>query len=259
MVRAVFRKEGEGSRGVHQGVRQVEDAEPAQHVGAGPGAAPVVLLRDGALQGRHRPAVRRRRHHLERGGTLQHLAGPAGAGGEAGRGARRGDAQGVHDDHRDRRDRHGPPGDEGVARQPRGDRGFDRAYRAGARLRRARGLGRVRQVPARPHDGDGAAQRAGRLHVRRLDPAGALQGPGRDRAGRVRGRGPARRRQDVRRGPGRIGAGRLPLGRVVRRAVHRQHDGLRLGGDRARSPRARPGRPPPWRRATAGPRSPARR
>ena len=52
---------------------------------------------------------------------------------------------------------------------------------------------------------------------------------------------------------------RLPVGRLLRRPVHRQHHGLRLRGDRAWRCRARPARRHPTRRATSGPRSPARR
>ena len=40
---------------------------------------------------------------------------------------------------------------------------------------------------------------------------------------------------DVGRGPRRAGAGRVPLGGRLRRAVHRQHDGDRLRGDRPRA------------------------
>ena len=82
-------------------------------------------------------------------------------------------------------------------------------------------------------DGDGAAQRALGLHVRRLDPARPVQGQGRDDRRRVRGGRLAQCRQHVGRGTARIGMRRLPLGRVVRRPLHRQHDGLRLRGDRA--------------------------
>ena len=78
-----------------------------------------------------------------------------------------------------------------------------------------------------------AAQRAGGLHVWRLDPARPLQGQGRDDRRRVRGGRRAQCRQDDRRGTARAGMRRLPIGRFVRRAVHRQHDGLRLRGDRA--------------------------
>ena len=42
------------------------------------------------------------------------------------------------------------------------------------------------------------------------------------------------RRQHVGRGPARAGVRRLPVVGFLRRPVHRQHDGLRLGGDRAR-------------------------
>ena len=81
----------------------------------------------------------------------------------------------VHHDHRHRRYRDGPPGHEVVAGQPRGDRGFDRAYHARPLLRRDRRHRRLRQVAAGDDDGDGPAQRAGRVHVRRLHPAGRFQ------------------------------------------------------------------------------------
>jgi len=59
---------------------------------------------------------------------------------------------------------------------------------------------------------------------------------GRDvtRAGRLRGGRCAQCRHDERRGPARVGMRRLPVRGLVRRPVHRQHHGLRLGGDRSR-------------------------
>ena len=77
----------------------------------------------------------------------------------------------------------------------RPDRRFGRTHGARALLRRAGRPGRLRQVAAGHDDGDGAAERAERVHVRRLDPAGQIQGPRRDRGGRVRGGRPARRGQ----------------------------------------------------------------
>ncbi len=71
------------------------------------------------------------------------------------------------------------------------------------------------------------------LHVWRLDPARPLQGQGRDDRRCVRGGRRAQCRRDVRRGTARTGMRRLPVIRLVRRPLHRQHDGLRLRGDRA--------------------------
>ena len=135
--------------------------------------------------------------------------------------------------HRDRRHRHGPPGHEVVARLARGDRRFDRAHHARPLLRRHGRPRRLRQVAARRDDGDAAPQRAGGVHVRRLDPARQVQGQGRDGGRRVRGRRPALRRQDVGRGPARARVRRLSGRRRLRRPVHRQHHGDGVGGDRA--------------------------
>ena len=192
---------GEVARGHGQGhgVRQVQAAQPAQLGRPRAGAAPVLLLRHGTVAGRHRPAVRGRGHHLERGRALQHRARAPGAGGQARRRQGGRHAARVHDDHRHRRYRHGPPGHEVVPGQPRGDRGFGRAHRARPRLRCAGGPGRLRQVAAGPDDGDGAAQCAVGVHVRRLYPARQMAGSRRDRAGRVRGCGQARGRRSERR------------------------------------------------------------
>ena len=163
-------------RGVHgQGhrFRQVQAAQPPQLGRPRAGPAPLLLLCHGPVAGRYRPPVRGRGHHLERGGSLQHRAGPSGAGGQAGRGQGGRDAARVHHDHRDRRHRHGPPGHEVLPGQPRGDRRFGRAHRARPRLRRAGRPRRLRQVAARADDGDGPAQRAVGVHVWRLDPARA--------------------------------------------------------------------------------------
>ena len=52
---------------------------------------------------------------------------------------------------------------------------------------------------------------------------------------------------------------RLPLGRLLRRPVHRQHHGLRLRGDRPGAAWLGRHARHPTRRATSGPRNPARR
>ena len=176
---------------------------------------------------------------------MQHRVEPPGAGGQAGRQGGDGYPARVHDDHGDRRYRHGSRGNALVARVPRGDRRHRRADDARARLRCHRRACRLRQVPAGHDDGDGAAQRAVGLHLRRLDPAGkgprgggragGLRRPGPDRAGHVRGRGTPPERHAQRRGAGDPRACRLPQRRRLRRPVHRQHHGLRLRGDRARA------------------------
>ena len=64
---------------------------------------------------------------------------------------------------------------------------------------------------------------------------GTFRGQAGHRAGRVRGGRQAFGRRDVGRGPRRARAGRLSLGRRLRRAVHRQHHGDRVRGDRPRA------------------------
>ena len=68
-----------------QALGQVEAAVAPRDRGARPRAAPQLLLRHGPDRGRDRPALRRRRHLLERGRALQHRAQPPGAVGEEGR------------------------------------------------------------------------------------------------------------------------------------------------------------------------------
>ena len=71
---------------------------------------------------------------------------------------------------------------------------------------------------------------------------GPLQRPRRNHRRRVRGGRLAQHRQALRRRAARARMRRLPVGRVLRRPLHRQHDGLRLRGDRPRA--ARLGRRP---------------
>ena len=220
---------------------------PSRHVTEGPERAPApqLPLRHGPRRGRDPPALRRRRHLLERGRPLQHRAQPPGPGGEARRQAGPRHPARVHHHHRHRRHRHGPRGHALLARQPRRHRRHRRAHHARPLLRRHRRPRRLRQVAPRHDDGHGPPQRPLGLHLRRLDPArpgaggrrgaGGLRQPRPDRAGHVRGgRPPPERhaRQCRARHPR---ARRLPLGRRLRRAVHRQHHGLRLRGDRARA------------------------
>ena len=101
--------------------------------------------------------------------------------------------------------------------------GFDGAGRAG----------RMRQDHSRGVDGARQAQRAGAGAVRRIDCAGQLSGPRRDDSGRVRGGWRARCRTDDRCRAVRPRSDRVPGRRRVRRAVHREHDGDRLGVPRA--------------------------
>ena len=63
----------------HDRLGQVQAPEPPRHRGPGARAAPLLLLRDGPDRGGDRPALRRRRHLLERGRALQHRALPPGA------------------------------------------------------------------------------------------------------------------------------------------------------------------------------------
>ena len=214
---------------------------PSRHATVGPDRAPhrSYYYAMGLTRGRHRAAVRRRGDHLERGRALQHLALAPGPGGQARRRQGRRHAARVHHHHRDRRHRHGPPGHEVLAGLARGDRRFHRAHRARPRLRRPGRPRRLRQVAARPDDGDGAPERAGRVHVRRQHPARPLPEPRRHRGRRVRGGRQACDRRDERCRARRARARRLPLGRLLRRPVHRQHHGLRLGGDRPGAARLR--------------------
>ena len=69
------------------------------------------------------------------------------------------------------------------------------------------------------------------------DHARPVPGPRRHHRRRVRRRRRARRRADERRGSARARMPRLPVGGLVRRPIHRQHHGLRLGGDGSRAPR----------------------
>ena len=108
-----------GKRLADETLGQVPPAIPPCDGGAGTGAAPVLLLRDGAGRGRHQPAIRGGGHLLERGGALQHRAVPPGAVGQARRAGGGWHAARVHHHHGDGRDRDGAPGHEvlpGVAR-----------------------------------------------------------------------------------------------------------------------------------------------
>ena len=220
-----------GSHG-RQDIRQIEAAEPARDGGCGARTASLLLLRHGSDREADPPALRGRRFLLERGGTLQHRPDAPGAGRQEGRQSRRRHAARVLHHHRHRRHRHGSPGHEGVAGLARGDRRFDRAHHARALLRRARRHRRLRQVAARDDDGHAAPQRAGGVHVRRLDPARQVQGPRRDRGRRVRGRRAALRRQHVGQGSAHPRVPCLPRRRCLRRTVHGQHHGDGVGGDR---------------------------
>ena len=92
----------------------------------------------------------------------------------------------------------GNAGDARLADLPRGDRGFDRARHACARLRRARLHRRLRQDRPCRADGPGEARQARRGALQRPDAGGAparaaAHGPGRLGGGRCRGARPPRR------------------------------------------------------------------
>jgi GGDEF domain-containing protein len=90
-------------------------AVPPRHRGAGPAPHRSYYYAMGLTEDGDRPALRRRRHLLERGRALQHRAQPPGAVGEEGRERGRRHAARVHHHHRHRRHRHGPPGHEILA------------------------------------------------------------------------------------------------------------------------------------------------
>jgi hypothetical protein len=118
------------------------------------------------------PILRRDRHHRGREHALLDVARAAGGPGAARRSGRRRRPRVVHDDLRvrryvdePRRHAHEPA----VSRELIAD--SDRDGRARPRLRRARRLRRLRQdAPGHP-DGDGAAERAVGVRVRRRDAA----------------------------------------------------------------------------------------
>ena len=128
------------------------------------------VARGGVLRGGLRQVADRRGVVVERGDAVQLPPGQARGAREGGRPAGRRGAHRVHDDRGLRRDRDGSRGHEGVADQPRGDRRLGRARDACRAVRRARGDRRLRQERAGHADGDGAAEPAGRLPVRRHDP-----------------------------------------------------------------------------------------
>ena len=234
-------------------------AEPARHRRPRARAASLLLLRHGSDHGADPPAVRRRRHLLERGRALQHRADAPGAGGQEGRRRRRRHAARVLHHHRHRRHRHGPRGHEVLAAVARGHRRFGRADHARPLLRRAGRPRRLRQVAARHDDGDVPAQRAVDLHLWRLDPARHLQGPAGHRAGRVRGGRQAFGRQDVGRRSRRARAGR-PVRRPAPAAASSPPTPWPPSPRRsAWRCRIRPARRRPTRSATASAWPPARR
>ena len=118
------------------------------------------------------------------------------------------------------------PGHEGLAGVARGHRGFGRTDHARPLLRCARRPGRLRQVPARHDDGDGAAQCAVDLHLWRLDPAGHDS-----KASPSRCRTSSRRSANIRVGEmstricDELEMRGLPFSRRLRRPIHRQYDG----------------------------------
>ena len=121
------------------------------------------------------------------------------------------------------------------------------------------GLAGCDKITAWPDDGDGPAQRAVGVHVRRQHPTGALSRQGRDRAGRVRGGRPACRRARSprtsctrsRRPPARRPAPAAASSPPIPWPASRRRSASRC--------RAPPARRRPTRPATSGPRPRARR
>ena len=188
------------------------------------------------LRGRLRQAAGRRCLVVERGDPVQLPPRQARRAREGRRPPGRVGAARVRHDRRLRRDRDGPRGHEGVADEPRPDRRLGRAGDARRAVRRARRDRRLRQVRAGDDDGDGPAEPAGRLPLRRHDPPGHVQGPRHHDPGRVRGRRRPREGHDRRRRAARDRARRVSHHRIVRRDVHREHDGGRGRGDRPLAP-----------------------
>ena len=112
--------------------------------------------------------------HAQRGDPLQlgHCA--AGRGGQARRLCGEGYALRLRDNNRFRRYLDGYRRHEGFPCFARSHRRLDRDGVFCRAIRRPRCCSRLRQVIARRHDGDGAAQLAVDLHLRRIDTSGQL-------------------------------------------------------------------------------------
>ena len=136
----------------------------------------------------------------------------------------------------------GHAGDARVARLARADRGLDRADGHRARLRHAGLHRRLRQDRARRADGAGADRQARGRGLQRPDARGPLARRAGDDPGGVGGRRRAPAGQARAGGARRAGAQRLPRPWHLRRALHRQHDGPRARGPRARRRRHDDGR-----------------
>ena len=208
------------------------------------------LRRRGALEADHR-----RRQHVDRDDAVQLPPARARQARQGRDQGRRRHADGAQHDRDLGRDHDGHERHEDEPRLPRGHRRQHRARHARPLLRRRDLPVRVRQDDPRHRDGAGAARRARRDALRRLDPARPLQGPGHHDHGRLRGHRRERGGQDHRPGPGRHrGRGQPRRGRL-RRPVHGQHD-----GDGVRDDGHQPDRPDrsPRRRTRRSPRSPTR-
>ena len=223
-------------------LRRMTDMKPMSHEvtrrdGARPGPGDAAGGRDDRR--RLGQGAGRRRVELERGHALQHAARPARQAGQGGR-ARGGRLPARVRHHRgERRHLDGSRGHARLARQPRDHRRLGRVHDARRAHGRARHVRRLRQEPARDAHGRGPAQPPERVPLRRLDHARPVQGPGARRRERVRGgrrvRGRHAHRERARRDRE---AGVSDRG-LVRRDVHRQHDGVGGRGDRHEPARQR--------------------
>ncbi len=178
---------------------------------------------------------------MDRGDALQLPPARAGRAHQGWRPGRRRDADGVQHGRDLRRDHDGDEGDEGLAGEPRGDRRFDRADGARLPVRRDRHARGLRQDDPRRRDGACPPRHSGRAALRRLDCSGPLARQGRDDRRRLRGDRRARGGQHDRRGAALARGRSQPGPRRLRRAVHGEHDGLRVRGARHLARRRRDG------------------
>ncbi len=181
---------------------------------------------DDALQ----PPDDRDREHVDRGDAVQLPPARPRRADQGGRPRGGRNADGVQHRRDLGRDHDGDQGDEGIAREPRGDRRLDRAHGPRLPVRRPRRARRLRQDDPRRGDGAGAARHPLGAALRRLDRPRPLERQGRDDRRRLRGDRRPRRRQHDRRGAALARGRRLARSRRLRRPVHGQHDGLRLRG-----------------------------
>ncbi len=167
----------------------------------------------------------RGRQHLDRDRPLQ-LSPPRSRGGRQARDPR-GRRHAARVQHRLHLGRHhdGLGRHAGLAGEPRGHGGLDRARRPRQPVRRAHRSRRLRQDHPRRRHGACAPRHSRARPLRRLDRSRTLQEPRRHHSGRVRGRRRARCGDDV---GGRLRRSRtscVPRRRRLRRSVHREHHG----------------------------------